>query len=167
MAINDDLAYEENERGELMIVKSVESIHSAYLRFTNRTSHPVEVWWRDFSGIKRHYIHLEPGEHYDVNSFLTHPWQFTDTLTNEQYAINNKVIFRAPNHIGGMMYRTNWNISVRVRPLRRLSLLLLATLLPNADAASMLGLPAVLREDLAELTRGLNRTPPEPLNADQ
>lgn len=159
MAINEDLLYEVNEKGESVVVRSVESSHRAYLRFTNRTSRPVDVWWRDFQGVRRHYIRLKVGASYDVNSYLTHPWEFTDAATNESFVINNKLIFRAPNHVGGMMYRTNWNISVAVRTLRRTSMLTLASLLPNPEAASRVDLPAVLSRELAELVSTLQSTP--------
>lgn len=159
MAINEDLLYEVNDKGERVVVKSIESENTAYLRFTNRTSRPVDIWWRDFEGIKRHYIRLEAGAFYDVNSFLTHPWEFKDASTNENYAINNQAIFRAPNHVGGMLYRTNWNISVMVRSLRRTALMALAALLPNPEAATMLGLPLTLARELADLVNTLQNTP--------
>lgn len=159
MAINEDLLYEVDDKGESVVVKSIESNHRAFLRFTNRTSRPVDVWWRDFQGVKRHYVRLEAGAYYDINSFLTHPWMFTDASTNESFVINNKSVFRAPNHVGGMMYRTNWNISVAVRSLRRTAMLTLATLLPNPEAAYRVDLPMVLSRELSELVATLQSTP--------
>lgn len=160
MAINEDLLYEVNEKGENVVVRSVHSSHRAFLRFSNRTSRPVDVWWRDFQGVKHHYVRLEDGSTYDVNSFLTHPWEFTDASTNESYVINNKLVFRAPNHVGGMMYRTNWNICVTMRTLRSTTMLTLASLLPNPEAAWRVDLPAVLSRELAELVHTLQNTPP-------
>lgn len=167
MAINEDFLYEVNENGEQVLVKSVESTYTAYLRFTNRTSRPVDIWWRDFNGVKRHYIRLDAGAYYDINSFLTHPWEFTDASTNEHFVINNKPIFRAPNHVGGMLYRTNWNISVKVRTLRRTSMLALASLLPTPEAATVLDLPVMLGKEVAELVSTLKNTPPVVDTTDQ
>lgn len=160
MAINDDLAYEVNEKGEHVIVKSINSDHQAFLRFTNRTSRPVDVWWRDFDGRRRFYERMEAGAFYDINSYLTHPWEFTDSSTRERYVINNRFVFRAPDHVGDMMYRTNWNITVAVRSLRDTTMLTLASLLPNPDAASQLDLPMVLTRELKELVSRLHVQPP-------
>ncbi|KAJ8710404.1 hypothetical protein PYW07_009770 [Mythimna separata] len=159
MAINDGLAYEVNEKGESVLVKSINSDRQAFLRFTNRTSRPVDIWWRDFDGRRRFYERMEPGAFYDINSYLTHPWEFTDASTRERYVINNKFVFRAPEHVGGKMYRTNWNITVPVRSLRGTTMLTLATLLPNPEAASELDLPVVLSRELKDLAASLRLQP--------
>lgn len=161
MAIQDDLAYEVNEKGENVVVKSINSDHQAYLRFTNRTSRPVDVWWRDFDGRQRFYERMEPGAFYDINSYLTHPWEFTDSSTRERYVINNKFVFRAPDHVGDQMYRTNWNITVPVRSLRKTTMLTLASLLPSPEAASELDLPVVLSQELGRLVEKLHVHPHE------
>lgn len=114
MAILDDdgLLYETNDTGQRILVKSINSDIRTYLRFTNCTNRPVNVFWRDFQGIQRFYANIGPDSFYDVNSYLTHPWEFQDASTNENYLVNNKIIFRAPENTGGMMYRTNWNINI-------------------------------------------------------
>ncbi|KPJ09823.1 Von Hippel-Lindau disease tumor suppressor [Papilio machaon] len=153
-----DLEYEINESGERVIVKSIESVQRAYLRFTNRTTRPVDVWWRDFNGSKQHFVKLEAGTYFDINTYITHPWEFTDVTTKERYVINNKPIYRAPANVGGMMYRTNWNITVGVRSLRKTVLLFLAVNLHEAVPTASLGLPLVLAEELRVL-RNLFREP--------
>lgn len=160
MAIYDGLTYEVNEKGERVLVRSVNSEHQAFLRFTNRTSRPVDIWWRDFDGNRRFYERMEPGAFYDINSYLTHPWEFTDASTKEHFVINNKYVFRAPDHVGDMMYRTNWNITVPVRSLRSTTMLTLASMLPNSEAASQLDLPLVLTRELKELVYSLRVQPP-------
>lgn len=159
MAINDELVYEVNEKGENVLVKSINSDHQAYLRFTNLTSRAVDVWWRDFAGKKRFYERMEPGAFYDINSYLTHPWEFTDATTGEHYVINNKLVFRAPERAGDLRYRTNWNITVPVRTLKSTAMQTLASLLPHPDAASELDLPNVLSRELAELVTRMRRAP--------
>ncbi|CAH2056913.1 unnamed protein product, partial [Iphiclides podalirius] len=79
----NDLVYEADETGQRVLVRSTESIQRAYLRFTNRTSRPIDVWWRDFDGAKRHYTRMRPGTCFDVDTFITHPWEFTDVTTKE------------------------------------------------------------------------------------
>nr|XP_021194889.2 von Hippel-Lindau disease tumor suppressor [Helicoverpa armigera] len=166
MAIQDDLIYELNERGENVVVKSINSDRQAFLRFTNRTSRLVDLWWRDFGGRRRHYERMEPGAFYDINSYLTHPWEFTDAATGEQYVINNKYVFRAPNHVGDMLYRTNWNITIPVRSLRATTMLTLASLLRNPEAAESLDLPMVLTRELSELVTRMQSLTPVEENAD-
>lgn len=159
----NSLVYEIDEKGERVLVRSIESSSRAFLRFFNRTSRPVDVWWRDYNGAKRHYVRLEPGANYNINSFVTHPWEFTDVSTRERYVINNNPIYRPPRNIGGMMYRTNWNITVGVRTLRHTVLLVLATHLNDTDAVNSLGLPRVLAEELKHLISLIHRplTPPQ------
>ncbi|CAH2250427.1 von Hippel-Lindau tumor suppressor homolog [Pararge aegeria] len=158
-----ELIYEVDEKGQYVVVKSMESTASAYLRFTNRTSRPVDVWWRDFRGAKRHYVRLEAGTFFDINSFISHPWEFTDVVTKESCVINNKTIFRPPNNIGGMLYRTNWNITVQVRCLRKTAMLVLAQHLNGSEAVRALGLPRVLADELESLVTVFHRprTPPQ------
>ncbi|KPJ03033.1 Von Hippel-Lindau disease tumor suppressor [Papilio xuthus] len=148
---NGDLIYEINQSGERVLVRSIESVRTAYLRFTNRSSRPIDVWWRDFNGAKQHFVKLEPGTYYDVNTYLTHPWEFTDVTTKERYVINNNPIFRAPANVGGMRYRTNWNITVGVRSLRNIVLLFLVQNLPLIVPTASLGLPQVLADELRSL----------------
>ncbi|XP_023949361.1 von Hippel-Lindau tumor suppressor homolog [Bicyclus anynana] len=159
------LLYEEDEKGQLVVVKSLESASSAYLRFTNRTSRAVDVWWRDFSGVKKHYVRLQADTYFDINSFITHPWEFSDVATKETCVINNKAIFRPPSNIGGMLYRTNWNITIRVRSLRRSAMLVLAQRLNDPAAVDALGLPRVLAEEIKKLITVFHRphtpTPPQ------
>lgn len=102
---NNVLIYESNEKGERVLVKSVESTQSVYIRFINRTSRPVDVWWRDFQGNRRHYARLESRAFYNIDTYVTHPWEFTDPATKENYRINNKKIFRPPRSLAG----NDWN----------------------------------------------------------
>lgn len=153
MAINDELLYEVNEQGELVVVRSKESNQKVYLRFSNLTKRPIAIAWRDFQGVRRHYMRLKPNEAYVVDSFVTHPWEFTDAATKERYCVKNKHIFRAPPSIGGMMYRTNWNVTIGVRTLRHTALLAMATRIQRPELVPELGLPRGLETELQELVR--------------
>jgi hypothetical protein len=46
--------------------------------FRNRTKSFRAVMWIDFNGQPVNYANLEPGQKFTVNTFLTHPWMFTD-----------------------------------------------------------------------------------------
>lgn len=158
-----DFIYEYDDKGHRTLVRSQEANQAAYLRFTNKTSRPVDVWWRDYRGVKRFYIKIEPASHYNVNTFITHPWEFTDSETKEHYVINNKIIFRPPNNIGGMQYRTNWNVTVTVRTLRRTALLALGhRYASDPTVVGQLGLPYVLAQELQEMALLLHKRPGQP-----
>lgn len=157
MAINDKLVFEVQSNGEREIVKSKESIHQVFLRFTNCTSRTVDVSWRDFEGKKRLYTFLEPGMSYDINTYVTHPWEFTDRLVKkEHYMINNSTIFRAPANLGGMRYRTNWNITVGMRTLRQSAMIRVASLVPSLNRVHELELPYVLEDEVKEMINDMS-----------
>uniref|UniRef100_A0A1E1VYX5 von Hippel-Lindau disease tumour suppressor beta domain-containing protein n=1 Tax=Pectinophora gossypiella TaxID=13191 RepID=A0A1E1VYX5_PECGO len=158
MAINKffqekGLLYQLQDNGEKWLVRSSDSSKRAYLRFTNKTSRPVEVWWRDFRGVRHQYFSLDPGSHFDINSYVTHPWEFSDPETDENFVINNCIIFRAPPKLGGMSYRTNWNITVSVRSLRFAAMLVIAERIHAPCCIPALGLPKTLEKEMDKLVR--------------
>ncbi|XP_059055653.1 protein Vhl [Achroia grisella] len=165
MALNNQyLLYETNDNGERVFIRSIESEKRVYLRFVNKTSRPVDVWWRDFNGARRLYIRLKPRSYYNVDSFLTHPWEFTDVNTKERYVIQNKEIFRAPVCIGDLRHRTSWLISVPVRTLRQTALLAAAGCIAEPGHVDGLGLPKSLAEDLRKYVEVINNPSPPQAN---
>lgn len=46
--------------------------------FVNRTDGLRNVTWLDFKGKPVDYAQLQPGEKLTINTFITHPWMFTD-----------------------------------------------------------------------------------------
>lgn len=154
---DDALLFEVDETGAQEMVRSINSDHRVYIRFTNVSSRPVNVWWRDFEGHRRFYVLLKPGEFCDINTFATHPWEFTDQATGERYYIGENVIFRAPKIRGDVRYRTNWNISVGLRSLRDAALMQVALSVPDVEKVANLGLPRVISDDLRQLVQILTR----------
>lgn len=143
-----DLEYEMDDKGQRVLVKSMESTVRAYLRFTNRTSRPVDVWWRDYRGRRIFYVRLLPNTYHNLNSFVSHPWVFSDAATDERYVIRNNRIFRPPANVNDPTLRTNWNITIQVRSLRRNAMLALAGQLRDPATAYQLGLPQILANEL-------------------
>ncbi|KAF9789026.1 hypothetical protein SFRURICE_005628 [Spodoptera frugiperda] len=109
--VHEEFVYEKNDNGVNVLVKSLNGDHKVLLRFTNRTPHEVNVWWRNFEGKKVFYQRLGPGASYDVESYLTHPWEFIDASTGAHYVVDNKRIFRAPSHLVGNPIATNFDIT--------------------------------------------------------
>ncbi len=46
--------------------------------FRNRSDGYRGVLWIGFDGVPRDYAGLNPGEEFTINTFVTHPWMFTD-----------------------------------------------------------------------------------------
>ncbi|XP_050552379.1 von Hippel-Lindau disease tumor suppressor-like [Spodoptera frugiperda] len=105
----EQFVYEVNCKGENVLVKSLNSDTPVTVRFTNQTSRPVNVWWRNFEGRQVFYGRIEPGASLDQGTFLTHPWQFTDACTEQYYVINNKAVFRPPPELA--CQTANFNIT--------------------------------------------------------
>jgi len=46
--------------------------------FQNRSGATRGVMWIDFNGRPVEYAHLAPGQTFTINTYMTHPWMFTD-----------------------------------------------------------------------------------------
>jgi|HubBroStandDraft_4_1064222.scaffolds.fasta_scaffold670677_2 hypothetical protein len=44
------------------------------MTFVNRSDQTVELYWRDFSGLRKLYLHLTPGARAKQNTFIGHYW---------------------------------------------------------------------------------------------
>ncbi|CAH1640846.1 unnamed protein product [Spodoptera littoralis] len=104
-----EFVHEVNENGDKILVKSLNSNTPVNVRFTNQTSRPVNVWWRDYEGRQVFYGRIEPGAVHDQSTFLTHPWQFTDAGTEQYYVIDNRRVFRPPPELAGQT--PNFNVT--------------------------------------------------------
>ncbi|XP_053618381.1 protein Vhl [Plodia interpunctella] len=152
MPVSDQyLWYETNENGEQVLCQSIRSEKKAFIRFVNRTSRPVDVWWRDYNGLRVHYVTMQPNSYYNTDTYISHPWEFTDGHTHERYVINNKDIFRAPESIANVPHRTTWYITIGMRTLVNTALLAIASKLKSVQHVDALGLPKSLADDLKKL----------------
>lgn len=59
-------------------IKSKTSKTPVTVTFINRTDALRNVTWLDFKGKPVDYAQLQPGEKFTINTFITHPWMFTD-----------------------------------------------------------------------------------------
>ena len=59
-------------------IRSKNSNVPVSVTFRNRTNSFRGVMWIDFNGQPVNYANLEPGQKFTVNTFVTHPWMFTD-----------------------------------------------------------------------------------------
>ena len=58
--------------------RSVYGESSTNIQFINEEDYPVKVYWLDYEGQRQHYFDLEPGEVYNQQTFVTHPWIVTE-----------------------------------------------------------------------------------------
>ncbi len=58
--------------------KSQTSETPVTITFVNKTEAYRSVMWIDFDGMPKDYANLDPGQSFTVNTYLTHPWMFTD-----------------------------------------------------------------------------------------
>jgi VHL beta domain len=59
-------------------MKSKESNTSITIKFINQTKESRTAMWVDFKGNPVQYFTIEPGQSFRQQTFLTHPWFFTD-----------------------------------------------------------------------------------------
>jgi len=59
-------------------VKSKNSNTPVTVTFVNKSGAYRGVMWIDFNGRPVTYANLNPGQKYTINTYLTHPWMFTD-----------------------------------------------------------------------------------------
>lgn len=76
-------------------VKSKNSNTPVTVTFVNKSGAYRSVMWIDFNGQPKDYAGLNPGQKYTINTFLTHPWMFTDGPGNcKQMFIPRKGVSR-------------------------------------------------------------------------
>ena len=56
---------------------------SVSVTFKNATGEAVRVFWRNFSGQPINFGIIDPGQSYEVNTYVTHPWFFVGEKSNE------------------------------------------------------------------------------------
>lgn len=59
-------------------VKSQNSNTPVTVTFVNKSGEYRSVMWIDFKGSPVSYANLDPGKSYTINTYVTHPWMFTD-----------------------------------------------------------------------------------------
>ncbi len=58
--------------------KSKKSTASVKVKFVNKSGEYRGVFWLDYNGKMVNYANLNPGESYTIDTFVSHPWVFTD-----------------------------------------------------------------------------------------
>ncbi|KAG8232842.1 hypothetical protein J437_LFUL012646 [Ladona fulva] len=148
-------------------LRSLHSEHKAYVRFRNITVRKVDVIWLNYEGSQVKYRTLKPGEFFDVNTFLSHPWLFRDSETQDKLVVRCKEIFRPPVPIdqgaGGAnqnrrVTRTEVCITIPVYSLKERAMQVICSYISQPEDVFQLDLPDTLRSELMYKIRILRRT---------
>jgi len=175
-----NIARSEEELVEELLQKdrSHVSNHKIKIQFINKYPGSVSVRWLDFSGEEREYTVLQRTTHpthqsrFNVNTFVTHPWVFYDTQTQQrvsvQFAGRRLVVFEGWSCLQlykarNLLDRTTFNqicrgerdLPVYIVPnyypnltLRQLCVHNVAKLINCVNAVQALEIPQQLKEEL-------------------
>ena len=55
-------------------LRSTEGTTKTSVRFVNNSNEFVNVYWKDYQGNEKFYSKIAPGQFYDQQTFVTHPW---------------------------------------------------------------------------------------------
>ena len=58
-------------------LKSEVSDQSTHVRFVNDNPEARTIYWLNFDGYRVFYMRLEPGQAYDQQTYVSHPWVIT------------------------------------------------------------------------------------------
>jgi hypothetical protein len=58
--------------------KSKKSNVAVKVKFVNKSGEYRGVFWLDYKGQMVNYANLNPGQSYTIDTFVSHPWVFTD-----------------------------------------------------------------------------------------
>jgi len=59
-------------------LRSIEGSTSTSVKFVNNSNEVVNIYWKDYQGNEKFYNKLAPGQSYDQQTFVTHPWIVRD-----------------------------------------------------------------------------------------
>ncbi|KAJ9599330.1 hypothetical protein L9F63_010197 [Diploptera punctata] len=150
---------------EIPHLKSRSSVHKSFVRFHNKTERKVDVIWINYEGHHIKYKTLLPGSFYDVNTFVTHPWLFIDSETQDRLVVKSKEVFCPEpfrhfrrEEVPPRLERTHIHITIPVYSLRQRCLQVLRNNLSQPEDALKLELPVSLQKELADMVRESTRT---------
>ncbi|XP_054169273.1 protein Vhl-like [Oppia nitens] len=73
-------------------IQSTDSSNKYLLIFVNFSLNNVDVLWIDYSGVEKKYITLNSKQQFRINTYLTHPWIFRDSLTKHRLCFDIKYL---------------------------------------------------------------------------
>ncbi|XP_014232454.1 von Hippel-Lindau tumor suppressor homolog [Trichogramma pretiosum] len=162
---------ERNNRGTgrpLPALRSIHNHHSSFVRFVNRSSFSVSIYWIDYQGELVRYRTLPSRDHIDINTFVTHPWIFVNEQTQDRLLGAGQRIYypeawwvryqgRDHSELPNRINRTVVPITMPLLSLRGWALRTIKLQLERDEHAYSLDLPRILQEEL------YNQAPRKPI----
>jgi len=144
-------------------LRSHPSRRLTFVRFENATQRKVDVIWINYEGVRVKYKMLEPGQFFDANTYVKHPWIFQDALTHEPLVVKASPIFQPgpwyepflPALRSGKLHlkelqpkRIQVFITIPIYSLREMAARAIKRQLVRPEDALQLEIPRQLQEDL-------------------
>ncbi|XP_071447084.1 von Hippel-Lindau disease tumor suppressor [Hetaerina americana] len=151
---------EQAEEGQ-KVVRSLNSDHRAFVRFSNNTVRKVDVIWINFEGSRVKYRTLLPGQFFDANTYLSHPWLFRDSETQDKLVVKSKEVFlpfpvftrNERNEPIRRLERTVVCITIPVYSLKERAMQVIRRYISHPDQVCQLELPTALKNELMSMMR--------------
>lgn len=90
-AIATSLTYAESRCQAETAVFSVRGDKPTTIVFTNSGNRVLRIFWIDYSGARKWYANISPGERHIQPTFASHPWVVTDSQGNCQMVAFSEV----------------------------------------------------------------------------
>ncbi|GAB6033211.1 hypothetical protein CHUAL_012816 [Chamberlinius hualienensis] len=129
---------------------SVDSVDHSYVRFINKTARVVNVYWLNYDGVAVLFKTLQAESHWDVDTFVTHPWIFRDNNTRQFLVVRNQPIFYPPPLNKERPSRRVIHINIPVYSLQEMCLHTVSRLFKKEEIKSLL-IPKTLKDELEKL----------------
>ena len=94
---NEASTQSEPEETETKKLKSGPAREMSHVRFVNHTTRRVDIIWINYVGQCVKYKTVEPRMHFDVTTFVGHPWVFRDSDTGDKLVVQLKSIYNPPS----------------------------------------------------------------------
>lgn len=146
-----------DEAEDQQFLRSINNVHSSFVRFINTTSRNVGVYWIDYNGQAVQYKVVPHRDYLDVNTFETHPWIFIDEETRDRFRVNARDVFyprrsMRREDVPARIVRTFVRITLPMYTLRDLALRAIKKLLRFDHHAFLLEIPRSLQIELAAMS---------------
>jgi hypothetical protein len=164
---------EDERNGQNRELRSRESTTRAFIEFHNKTLHPVDIFWINYTSGTTHYTTVKKGMRAPINTFVSHPWIAVSLKSKERMLLNNNEVFWpqpffrfiAIRDANFQIKREEANITFGMRSLLNISKDAVVSLFSQRTDIESLQIPKTLKLELLELFKFFNddQQPDEPI----
>lgn len=144
--------------------RSLESNTRAFVEFVNRTNHPADIFWINYTSGHTHYTCVKRSMRAQINTYVTHPWVAFSYKSKERMLINFKETFHPQPFYRFISIRgANFEVTRQpaiitfgMRSLLNLSKDAVALQYSNKSDVEALEIPKTLKLEIIELIKFFN-----------